>query len=141
MGDELVPGGAESDPAISFDLLAASLRADASELGTFVTVLGGKLLDALPENTVCERERKRRLGRGGDERITRIEVSLDDLRFELDDSGKRLETRISHVVRGMRLKSDDVRLDEWIERLSRQLAATAERSAKSREAIEGLLLS
>jgi hypothetical protein len=142
MGDDLVPAAdASSDPDLSFDLLAASLRADASELGTFVTVLGAKLVDALPDHVVCERERKRFLGKGTPDRIIKIEVTLDDLRFELDDSGKLLETRISHVVRGMRLKSDDVAIDEWIERLSRKLAETAERSAKSRDAIAGLLLS
>lgn len=147
MGDELSPFGAsepaafgaEGDSAISFDLLAASLRSDASELGTFVNVLGAKLLDALPENVTCEKERKRFRGTG--DKIVKIEVTLGDLRFELDDSGKRVETRISHVVRGMRLKSDTVPVEKWIEELSRKLAEVAEESTKSRDAIAGLLLS
>jgi hypothetical protein len=39
----------------------------------------------------------------------------------------------------MRLKSDEVTLDVWIDTLSRQLATAATRSAKSRDAIAGLL--
>jgi hypothetical protein len=127
-------GDAAADPAgIGFDMLAASLRADASELGSFLTVLGRKLLDALPGQVTCERERKR--FRETD-RVKRIEVTLDDQRFELAEGGA---ASISHVVRGMRLRSDEVGLDEWIEQLSRKLAEVAAKSAKSREAIANLL--
>jgi hypothetical protein len=129
--------GLESDPGgIGFDMLAASLRADASELGTFLNVLGRKLLDALPSQVTCVREKKR--FRETD-RIRRIEVNLEDLRFELEEASGRLVAMISHVVRGMRLKSDEVDLDEWIESLSRKLAEAAARSAKSRDAIAALL--
>lgn len=131
---EDLPEPAASDPAgIGFDMLAASIRADASELGSFLTVLGHKLLDALPGQVTCERERRR--FRETD-RVKRIEVTLDDLRFELAEGRTAL---ISHVVRGMRLRSDEVELDEWIERLSRKLAEFAAKSAKSREAIASLL--
>jgi hypothetical protein len=132
-GDLALP---DEDAGVGFDMLAASLRADASELGTFINVLASKLQSALPDHVTCEREHKR--FRDTD-RITKIEVTLDELRFELEDAKGRLETRISHVVRGMKLKSDEVALDQWIERLSRKLAEAAERSAKSRDAIAGLL--
>jgi hypothetical protein len=125
------PGG------IGFDMLAASIRADASDLASFITVLGRKLFDALPGQVVCESERKR-FGRGPD-RIKRVEVTLDDQRFEMEEGGAVPVARISHVVRGMRLRSDDVPVDEWIERLSRKLAEVAAKSAKTRDAIAGLL--
>ncbi len=127
----------EEDPAgIGFDMLAASLRADASELGTFLNVLGHKLLDALPGQVTCVREKKR--FRDTD-RIRKIEVNLEDRRFELEEAGGRLVAMVSHVVRGMRLKSDEVGIDEWIDSLSRKLAEAAARSAKSRDAIASLL--
>lgn len=134
MSEDLPEPAAEPDPAgIGFDMVAASIRADASELGTFLNVLGRKLLDALPGQVTCERERK--LFRETD-RVKRIEVTLDDLRFELAEGGTAW---ISHVVRGMRLRSDEVGLDEWIERLSRKLTEFAAKNAKSREAIASLL--
>lgn len=131
-------GGLSEDEGIGFDMLAASLRADASELGTFLNVLGRKLLDALPGQVSCVREKKR--FRETD-RIRKIEVSLEDLRFQLEDAGGRLVAMISHVVRGISLKNEEVGLDEWIETLSRKLADAAARSAKSRDAIAGLLTS
>ena len=51
MGD-LEPSG----PASNFDLLAASLRADAADLKTFMEVLATKLSDALPNMVRVERE-------------------------------------------------------------------------------------
>jgi hypothetical protein len=125
-----------ADEAIGFDMLAASLRADTSEMGTFLNVLGRKLVDALPEQVRLERERKR--FRETD-RIRKIEVTLEDYQFDLEEVNGRPVSTISHVVRGMRLKSDEVGLDVWIDTLSRQLAAAAARSAKSRDAIAGLL--
>jgi hypothetical protein len=134
---DYLPEPADDPAGIGFDMLAASIRADASDMGSFVTVLGRKLLDALPGQVVCENERKR-FGRGSD-RIKRIEVSLDDQRFEMEEGGAVPVARISHVVRGMKLRSDDVPVDEWIERLSRKLAEVAAKSAKTRDAIAGLL--
>jgi hypothetical protein len=143
MSDELPVSGSggfsaaePSDEAIGFDMLAASLRADTSEMGTFLKVLGRKLADALPEQVHLEREKKR--FRETDQ-ILKIEVTLDDYQFELQEVKGRPVSTISHVVRGMRLKSDEVTLDVWIDTLSRQLATAATRSAKSRDAIAGLL--
>lgn len=132
----LEPTGAGDDAGLGFDMLAASIRADATELGSFLTVLGRKLADALPGQVECVREKKR--FRETD-RVVRIELTLDDLRFEVDEGKASPTARISHVVRGMRLRSDEVTLDEWIEQLSRKLAEFAEKSAKSRDAIANLL--
>jgi hypothetical protein len=126
----------DDDAGPGFDMLAASIRADASELGTFLTVLGRKLADALPGQVECIREKKR--FRESD-KVIRIELTLDDQRFEVEEGKGSPVATISHVVRGMRLRSDDVALDEWIERLSLKLAEVAEKSAKSRDAISNLL--
>jgi hypothetical protein len=124
------------DAGLGFDMLAASIRADAAELGTFLNVLGRKLLSALPGQVNCIHEKKR--FRESD-KVRRIELSLEDLRFEIEDAGGRLVAMVSHVVRGMRLRSDEVPLDVWIEQLSRKLAEAAANSAKSRDAIASLL--
>jgi hypothetical protein len=134
-------GGAPASPSpddagLGFDMLAASIRADASELGSFLNVLGRKLIDALPGQVTLVREKKRFRE---SEKIQRIELSLEDLRFEIEDGGGRLVAMVSHIVRGMRLRSDEVPLDAWIDQLSKKLAEAAANSAKSRDAIAGLL--
>ncbi|HEV2361451.1 MAG TPA: hypothetical protein VGS21_07100 [Acidimicrobiales bacterium] len=121
---------------LGFDMLAASLRADASESKTFLNVLGNKLLAALPSQVTLEHERKR--FRETD-RVLKIEVTLEELEFRLEEAGGRIVAMISHVVRGMRLRSDEVGVDEWIDRLSRKLAEAAASSARARDAISGLL--
>jgi hypothetical protein len=147
LGGDLDPGVPDSDAAslpgeedgiLGFDLLAASLRADAGDLGTFLEVLGHKLTDALPDLVHLDYEQKRfHKSAGG--RIKRIEVTLDELRFEIDAGAGKILATITHVVRGMRLKSDEVSVDEWVESLSTKLAEVAKKSAKAREAVGRLL--
>ncbi len=129
-------GADDPDSGLGFDMLAASIRADASDVGSFLNVLGRKLAGALPEQVELEHERKR--FRETDA-VSRVVVTLEDLRFELEKANGRFVAMISHVVRGMRLKSDEVGVDEWIDRLSQQLAKAAEKSSRARAAIEGML--
>ena len=65
--------------ADDFDLLAASLRADAGDVDGFFEVLVAKLEEALPDQVEVER----RGGLlGGRKRVHRIEVTLGDQRYE-----------------------------------------------------------
>lgn len=125
-----------SDDNPNFDTLAAMVRADAGELGTFVTVLGTKLADALPGHVRCETGRHR-LRSTSD--IRRIEVTLDDRVYILARTNRGFEASIGHVVRGISLRNDDVELGEWIDALRSHLADTASRSASARSALAQLL--
>ncbi len=116
----------------NFELLAASIRADARDLGVFVEVLAQKLEAAVPDATHVERE-----GFRGTGRVKTIEVELGEHRYRLDTRGPRPSR--SHVVRGITLKNDDLGLDEWIDSLAHDLAQQAERSERWRLALEGLL--
>jgi hypothetical protein len=124
------------DPAMSFDLVAASIRADLSDLKTFMDALAVKLEAALPGMVSVEREgglfRKERKARA-------IHVQLDDKRYELARAGALLEARLSHQVRGITLKNEVLTLDAWITELSQHLARHAESSAEARAALERLV--
>src|SRR5919197_3674150 len=109
--DQLAGG----DPAMGFELVAASIRADASDLKTFMDVLGLKLEQTLPGMVHIERERgflkKER-------KVKVIRIQIEDKLYELAGAGSGLEARLSHQVRGITLKNEVVSLEAWITELS-----------------------
>ena len=119
-----------------FDLLASSLRADASDLGVFVEVLASKLELSFPSSVRVERKGGLL---GGEKRVRRLEVDLDDHRYELEADRGRVDCRRRTVVRGIALKNEELSLDEWIDALSRGLAAAAAETEQGRVALQRML--
>jgi len=122
------------DDSADFELLAASLRADSTDLEAFIPTLAAKLSDALPEQV--EVDRSGILGRG---RIRRIEVFVGEHRYELQCERRGVRPSRARIVRGIVLKTEELALDEWIDALSRDLAEEAGTSERSRLALERLL--
>jgi hypothetical protein len=122
------------DAERSFDLLAASLRADATDMRAFVQALAAKLEGSFPEHVRIERG-----GFLGDKRVRRLEVELGDSRYELEANRGDVACRRRAVVRGISLKTEELPLDDWIDRMSAELLAVAERSERGRAALEQLL--
>jgi hypothetical protein len=119
-----------------FDLVAASLRADAADLDAFVEALAVRLEGALPGQV--EVERKGGL-LGANKRVRRIDVTLGDQRFEAEVDRGRVTWRRRSVVRGIALKTQELDLDAWIDALSRDLVEEGERSERGRQALSRLL--
>ena len=122
------------EPSAEFDLVAASLRADASDLRVFVEALATKLEVSFPGR--CRVQRSGLLGKGP---VRRISVELGDGRYELAHQDGSISTQRASVVRGISLKTADVDLDEWIDALAAELMAEADRSERGRQAVERLL--
>lgn len=118
----------------SFDLLAASLRADTRDLRSFVEALAVKLEGAFPERVCVDRG-----GLFGGKRVKRVAVELGDEQYELEHEDGRVSCRRSNVVRGIALKNQQLELEEWIDELSRDLLEEAQRSERGRAALERLL--
>jgi hypothetical protein len=127
---------ASDDTALDLDLLAASLRADSTDVGTFVEGLAGKLEDAMPGHVRVER---RRAGMLGSKQVRRIQLDAGDRRLELRSDGARIETRSATVSGGIVLKSDELDTEEWLKQLGGALADEARRSQSTRQALERLL--
>jgi hypothetical protein len=123
------------DDAHGFDLLAASLRADARDLELFLEVLAAKLTEALPAAVAVEREG----GLLARRRVKRVAVELDEHRYELARAPGGVAGRHSHQVRGITLKTEQLALDDWITALSRHLAESARVSEQGRAALLRLL--
>jgi hypothetical protein len=120
----------------SFDMVAAGLRADATDLNAFVEALAVKLEGALPGRVTIAR-------RGGlfsrSKGVREISVDMGDSRYSLVSNGGRIETTRRNEVRGIAIKSEPLELDEWIAALSRELEAAARESADGRQALQRLL--
>jgi hypothetical protein len=123
--------------ASTFDLVAASLRADARDMHAFVEALAEKLSLAVPAHVRVER------GRSFGKRmkpLRRLTVDFPEERFELDATGGSPATTRSAVVRGIALRTEPLPLKTWIDELARAVAREAEQTEQGRAALERLLL-
>ncbi len=124
-------------PGMGFEMLAASLRADAGDTLAFMEALATKLGGALPHRVRVER------GGGLFSRahpVRLIAVNLGDWEYLVNAAPDgTLEAARTHAVRGIALKSEPVPLDQWIEDLSAGLATLAQASLQDRMALQRLL--
>jgi hypothetical protein len=121
-----------------FDLVAASLRADTTDLVAFVEALAVKLEGALPGDVTVERKGGGLLSRGT-RQVRRISVAMEDGRYDLERDGSQIQTSRCNEVRGIVIKSERLGLDEWIDALSRELTERARQSEQARLALQRLL--
>jgi hypothetical protein len=122
-----------------FDRVAASLRADTSDVRAYCEALAVRLEGALPAQTRVERKAKRFLS--GDKVVRSIAIDAGENRYSLTvDPRGAVEATRSAAVRGIVLKNDPLPLDEWIDALARDLSQQAQQSEQGRLALERLLL-
>ncbi|MGH2877370.1 MAG: hypothetical protein ACRDNJ_11520 [Solirubrobacteraceae bacterium] len=127
----------EDAPAtLDIDLLAASLRADAGDVGAFVEALAAKLEAAVPAGVSVERPRGRLFGA---RRVQRIVLDAGERRLELRAVEGSVETYCSRLSGGIVLKREQMDTDAWMRALGEALAVQAEHSATTRQALERLL--
>jgi hypothetical protein len=121
-----------------FDLSAAGLRADGTDLRVSVEVLASKLEQSLPGRTRVQRRGGGLLGRG-EKRVRELLVELGANRYQLAVDGGRLESFRERQSGGIAIKREAMAPDEWVAALTEDLRAEAERSADARTALERLL--
>lgn len=119
---------------LDFDLVAASLRADADDLRVFVESLSAKLVQVFPGR--CRVHRAGLFGKGS---VRQVSVEVGNSRYELVHDDGAVSARRSAVVRGITVKSETLALDEWIDSLAAQVVAEADRSERGRLALQKLL--
>ena len=129
-------GHEELDTPLDIDLVAASLRSDASDTGAFLEALATKLEAALPNGIDVQR---RRDGLLGPKRVARIVVDAGDRRLALEADGPALRATAARLSGGITLKTEELDFDVWLRSLSQSLADAARRSQTARRALERLL--
>ncbi len=120
-----------------FELTAASLRADGSDVHILVKVLADQLADALGPRLVVERAGGR--FRKSDE-VRSLRITLDDDQFDAEVDGSSLRCTVGHSSGGIRIRSEKVDMDTWLNRLLAALKAEAAHSQAVREALESIVI-
>ncbi len=124
------------ESALDMDLLAASLRADSSDLTAFVESMAAKLEEAVPARVRVERHRS---GMFGPKTVRSVSVDLGDWRLELRAERGGVQTSCARLSGGIVLKNEALEIDAWLTMLGEALAAEASRSQATRQALERLL--
>jgi hypothetical protein len=121
-----------------FDLSAAGLRADGTDLRISVEVLASKLEESLPGRARVERRGGGLLGRGP-KRVREVRIELGGNGYQLTVADDRVEGFRERQVGGISIKRETLTPDEWVAALTADLRAEAARSADARAALERLL--
>lgn len=121
------------------ELLAASLRLNASDISNSIPALA-QLLQSIAPNSCQIKQRKRGL-MSKQKNIEEISVQLGDDIFSISQlgSGSAVKAIRSKIVRGITIKTDELSTDEWISSLAESLAVEAQKSETARSAISKLL--
>jgi hypothetical protein len=122
---------------LDLELVAASFREDLGNVNAFVEGLAVKLEDLLPTQVRVDRKRA---GFRGPKLVQRIEFDAGDRRLSLRYDGRSVEAVAARLSGGIVLKSETISVEAWLDALGAAVAAEAERSATTRQALERLLL-
>lgn len=121
-----------------FDLSAAGLRSDGSDLRISLEALAGKLEASLPERTRVQRHGGGLFGRGP-KRVRSLQVDMGGSSYELDSSTESVQCTRERRVGGIAIKREQLDPDRWVSALTTELQEQAQRSARARAALERLL--
>lgn len=123
---------------LELDLLAASLRADAGDISTYLEALAAKLEEAVPGRVTVQRQRK---GILGPKLVRRVTVEGGGERLELEADGPdRFQARRAKLSGGIVLSREELDFEAWTRALSVMLATEAGRNRQTRQVLERLLL-
>ena len=128
-----------TDLGDSFDLelAAAQLRADSSDVRILLTVLVEQLSEALGPRLSVQRAGGR--FRRSDE-IRALTITLGDDQFDAVVDGAVLRCSVGHSSGGIRIRSEKVDLETWLNRLLAVLKAEADHSQAVRQALENIVI-
>ena len=119
------------------DLVAAALRADLGDISAFVEGLATRLELALPGIVQVTRSKA---GFRGPKVVTEIAVQAGDDRLRLQRDGGIVQTTRARVSGGIVIKTEVLDVDSWLSALSVAVAEQAQRSERTRLALQQLVL-
>ena len=123
--------------APDLDLVAAALRADLSDIAAFVEGLATRLELALPGMVEVKRDRS---GFRGPKRVSEIVLQTGDERLQLRRDGGTVRPSRCRVSGGIVIKTEALDIDSWLSALSVAVAGQAQRSERTRLALQKIVL-
>jgi hypothetical protein len=127
----------EESTSLDLDLLAAALRADLSDISAFVEGLAVRLEQSMPGFVTITRSRQ---GFRGPKVVSEIAVDASDGRLELKRVGGDVRATRSRTSGGIVLRREEINVDEWLTALTTVAAEQAQRSERTRLALQKLVL-
>jgi hypothetical protein len=119
------------------DLVAAALRADLTDIAAFVEGLAVRLELALPGLVQIKRAKT---GFRGPKVVSEIVVQAGDERLQLHRDGGMVQASRCRVSGGITIKTESLDIDTWLSALSVAVAAQAQRSERTRLALQQIVL-
>jgi hypothetical protein len=116
-----------------FDVSAALLRRG-NDNATLVSGLADRLARAVPDRVTVRRGGLLR-GRA----VRSVTVEMADARFRIELEGRRPSAWMDAVVRGVCIRSVELSVDDWVDRLAAALSDEARRSVELRLALQEAL--
>ena len=133
------PGSGQDagDPSFDLSMAVAQLASNSTDLRIMLKLLVAQLADVLGDRIVVERA-------GGrfrkSEDIKSVRVTLGDDVLEAVVEGATVRCSIGHSSGGIRIRSEQVGMDEWLTRLLTTLQAEAAHSEQTRRALENIVI-
>ncbi len=127
----------EESPSTDLDLVAAALRADLGDISAFVEGLAARLEQALPGFVQVKRAKQ---GFRGPKLVTEISVETGGERLALERSGGQVRTSRAKSSGGIVIKNEQLDIDTWLSALTAAVAEQAQRSERTRLALQQLVL-
>ena len=123
---------------LQMELLAASLRADSTDVKAFLEALAVKLEGSLPDRTTVTRHSSIF---SKEHPVKEIALSLGEYQYRIGRERQGpLAAQRAKIVRGIVLKTEPMPIDQWIDELAQALAQVAAHSAQARAALERFLI-
>ena len=115
-------------------LVSAALLGRGQDSADLVAGLADRLERALPRRVTVDRH-----GWGKGRKVKSLTVELDQETFRLQVDRREVSCWIDQIVREIRLRSEQIDMEGWLERLAVGLSREAKKSVENRLAIEDAL--
>ena len=130
-------GQAAADPSFDLSMAVAQLASNSTDLRIMLKLLVSQLADVLGDRIVVDRAGGR--FRKSDD-IKSVRVTLGDDTLEAIVEGATVRCTIGHASGGIRIRSEQVGMDEWLTRLLATLQSEAAHSEQTRQALENIVI-
>jgi hypothetical protein len=137
-GDALSEGAAAGadDGAFDLSMAVAQLASNNTDVGIMLKVLVSQLGEVLGDRMVVERAGRFRKS----DEVKSVRIALGDDTLDAVVDGATVRCTIGHSSGGIRIRSQQVGMDEWLTRLLSALQSEAANSERTRAALENLVI-
>jgi hypothetical protein len=117
-------------------MAVSQLASNSTDLRIMLKLLVSQLSDALGDRITVERAGRFRKS----DEVKAVRIALGDDTLEANVEGTSVRCSIGHSSGGIRIRSEQVSMDEWLTRLLTALQKEAAHSEQTRLALENIMI-